>query len=160
MNYNSVTKQFCISIYAIFLGSQITESFLLVPYWQSLRSEEFYSYYAEFGPSIGRFYTVLTILASLIPISVAVKYFTAKSKGATPAILSAIFSILVILSFYVYFKTVNGYFYQSAFNELDLHKELVTWNYWHWSRIILETTSLIFLIVAFAKSEIKGSASD
>ncbi|CAN0460053.1 unnamed protein product, partial [Ectocarpus fasciculatus] len=36
---------YLIALFSIFLGSQITEAMLLVPYWQSLSSSEFYSYY-------------------------------------------------------------------------------------------------------------------
>lgn len=57
-----------IAIFSIFVGSQITEGALFVPYWKSLSTEAFYSYYNEFGPGIGQFYTVLTIVAAAIPI--------------------------------------------------------------------------------------------
>lgn len=33
---------FLIAVFSIFLGSQITEAVLLVPYWQSLSADEFY----------------------------------------------------------------------------------------------------------------------
>lgn len=150
-NNNLIGKQVCIVIYAIFLGSQLAEAFLLVPYWQSLPASEFYSYYAEFGPMIGRFYTVLTIIATIIPISVAARYFMKKHAGIRLAVLSSFFAILVILCFYVYFKSTNAQFYRSAFSERELAQELVTWSYWHWSRIVLEIFSLIFLMLAFDK---------
>jgi len=59
---------FSVTVFSIFIGSQITEGVLLVPYWQSLTPDNFYAYYQEFGPSIGRFYTVLTIMAALIRV--------------------------------------------------------------------------------------------
>lgn len=159
MNNNLIAKQVCIAMFAIFLGAQITEGILLVPYWQSLSAEEFYVYYAAFGPLIGRFYTILTIAAAIIPVIVAVRYFMKKRDGAIYAVLSAIFAVLIILSFYVYFKGANEQFYARAFNEMDLGKELVTWSYWHWGRIGLEISSLIFLMMAFDKPITKGSSS-
>lgn len=140
-----------IAIFSIFLGSQITEAIILVPYWQSLSALEFYSYYQEFGPSIGRFYTILTIIAALIPIGLTVYYFQSKSASLSFSLISAIFAILFVSCFYVYFKGTNELFYQSAFNENDLKSELITWGKWHWGRVVLESSSLFFLILAVAK---------
>jgi len=39
-----------IAFFSIFLGSQITEAIILVPYWQSLSTPDFYSYYQGFEP--------------------------------------------------------------------------------------------------------------
>ena len=142
-----------IALFSIFLGSQITEGVLLVPYWQSLSASDFYSYYQRFGPSIGRFYTILTIIAALIPIVLSIFYFRSKSSNLIFALISSIFAILFVACFYIYFKDANELFYQSALSEIDLKKELVTWSKWHWGRVILEICSLIFLILAFGKEK-------
>jgi len=44
---------FLVVLFSIFLSSQIMEAILLVPYWQSLSASTFYSYYLDFGPTIG-----------------------------------------------------------------------------------------------------------
>lgn len=150
---NSKLSSLLVATYAVFIGSQITEGVLLVPYWQSLTANEFYDYYAVFGPSIGQFYTVLTIIACLIPVIITFIFFSKKSEAKSLAGLSAIFSILVIACFYIYFKGTNDAFYQEAFSAEDLTTELVTWSTWHWSRIGLEIVSLIFLILAFDKDK-------
>ena len=148
-------KQFlrylCISIFSIFIGSQITEGVLLVPYWKSLTPNEFYSYYNQFGPSIGQFYTILTIVAALIPISVSIYCKRIKSNALNLALISSFFAILFIACFYVYFKGTNELFYQASLSDLELKKELITWNYWHWGRIVLEFISLLFLILTLIK---------
>ena len=150
---SSILKHLGVSIYAIFVGSQVTEGVLLVPHWQSLSAESFYDYYAQFGPTIGGFYTILTITAALVSITVALLYQRRKQDGRGYALVSAVFSVLVILCFYIYFKSANELFYERAFNEMELSKELVTWSTWHWSRIALEVASLLFLMQAFNKSE-------
>ena len=152
MNENLIAKYVGVAVYAIFIGAQITEGALLVPYWQSLSAEEFYDYYAQFGPLIGRFYTILTIVASLIPVFVAARYIAKKNDGVKLAIVSAVLAILVIACFYVYFKSANGEFYARAFDEMSLQKELVVWSYWHWGRIVLEIGSLMFLMLALVKA--------
>ena len=146
-------KYYLVTVFSIFLGSQITEGFILVPYWQSLSASDFYSYYQSFGPSIGRFYTVLTIIAALIPIILSIFYFKAKSSGLTFSLISSLFAILFIACFYIYFKDTNELFYQSALDEIDLKNELIIWDKWHWGRIVLELLSLIFLILAFDKKK-------
>ncbi len=142
-----------IAVFGIFLGSQITEAVLLVPYWQSLSADEFYNYYQEFGPSIGRFYTILTIIALLIPIGLSIYLFRSKAPGFRFAFTSAVLAVLFVACFYVYFKGTNELFYQSAFSPAELKSELITWSKWHWSRVALECFSLLFLILAVSRKE-------
>ena len=145
-------KQFllfaAVVLFAVFVGSQITEGVLLVPYWQSLESSSFYAYYGEFGPLIGRFYTVLTISAALMPVGLAIYCKRVGAKGLNAALASAFFAILFVASFYLYFKGANELFYQSAFDDAALRQELITWSYWHWGRVVVECLSLCFLVVA------------
>jgi len=150
-------KQFlrysAVAIFAIFIGSQITEGVLLVPYWKSLSSTDFYIYYSEFGPSIGRFYTILTIAAALIPISFSFYCKLSASKAFKYSLISAFFAIIFVSSFYLYFKGANELFYQGTLSESELKNELSIWSYWHWGRIIIESLSILFLIFAFSKME-------
>lgn len=144
---------YLVAIFAIFLGSQITEGVILVPYWQSLPAKEFYSFYQQFGPPIGQFYTVLTIIAALIPLSVTLFLFLKKSPAFKYALASTIFALLFVASFYSYFKGANELFYQATLNEELLAMELIRWEKWHWSRIVIELLSLICLILAFSSHE-------
>ncbi len=142
---------FLVAVFAIFLGSQITEAVLLVPYWQSLSAADFYIYYHAFGPTIGRFYTILTIIAAVIPIALSVYMVRTKAPGSRLAIISAVLAVLFVACFYVYFKGTNELFYQSAFSANELKSELITWSQWHWGRVGLECFSLLFLILALDK---------
>ncbi len=144
-----------VSVFSIFIGGQLTEAVLLVPYWQSLSATDFYSYYNEFGPSIGQFYTVLTIVAALIPISLAIYCKKINPVAFKLALSSSFFAILFVSSFYLYFKEANELFYEAALSDIELKNELVTWSYWHWGRIIIEFISLIFLILSLRKIQNK-----
>lgn len=159
---NQLLKFSLVVIFSIFIGSQITEGLLFVPYWQSLTPSEFHDYYKEFGPSIGKFYTILTIIAAVIPILLTVYCKLIKSKAIRYALASSLFSILFISSFYLYFKGANEQFYQSILTEVDLKNELLMWQTWHWGRIILEIISLVFLVLALIhirnpSSKLEGS---
>lgn len=145
---NRILGYFLITIFSIFLGSQITEGFLLVPYWKALPADEFYTYYSQFGLTIGRFYTILTIIAALIPISISIYSFYKKPKALTYSLLSTAFTFLCIAVFYGYFKDINQQFFNASFNPIQLKSELETWEYVHWFRVILELIALIFLIFA------------
>lgn len=140
-----------VAIFSVFIGSQITEGALLVPYWQSLPASDFYAYYNEFGPSIASFYTVLTIMAALIPIGLAVYARRINSRAFSLALISTFFAVLFVASFYLYFKGANELFYQSALSATELKSELITWSTWHWGRIVVEGLSLLFLILALVR---------
>lgn len=147
-------KQFMyllVAMFGIFLGSQITEAVLLVPYWQSLSTADFYIYYQEFGPAIGRFYTFLTIIAALIPVGLSMYLFRTKTPGIGFAVTSSVFAVLFVACFYIYFKSTNEMFYQSALSSIELKNELIIWSNWHWGRIVLEGLSLLFLVLAVTR---------
>lgn len=147
---------FSVAVFSIFIGSQITEGALLLPYWQSLTAVNFYAYYNEFGPSIGKFYTVLTIIAALIPVATSIYCkMTNNHKALKFALLSSFFALLFVASFYIYFKGTNELFYQAALSDNELKNELVIWGYWHWGRIVIECLSLVFLIIALVKLQKK-----
>jgi len=136
-----------IVIFSIFVGSQITEGFLLVPYWKTLSRVEFYVFYAKFGPTIGSYYKTLTIIATLIPLGICIYCFFNKSSALKYSIVSTIFALLVIALFYVYFKDANQQFYDATFDAIQLKTVLRTWGHLHWLRVLFELLSLFFLIL-------------
>lgn len=138
-----------IAFFAIFVGSQITEGVLLVPYWQSMSSSNFYSYYDDFGPGINQFYTVLTIVAALLPLFISVLIRNINKKAYKYSVASTAFAILFIATFYLYFKGANELYFEGALSDVDLNKELITWKRWHWSRVVLEIISLVLLVLSF-----------
>ena len=150
-----------IAVFSIFLGSQLTEGCLFVPYWKTLSKTAFYNYYAEFGPSINTFYTVLTITAVCIPLSISIYCFFKKAHALKYAIASTLFASLIIVFFYGYFKEVNQQFYQAAYSASQLKSVLNNWAYWHWLRVSFEGISLVFLIQTLCilnkETENKGS---
>lgn len=145
---NRILCFFSIAIFSIFLGSQITEGCLLVPYWKTLSRTEFYEYYSKFGPTIAKFFTVLTIIAALIPISISIYCFSNKSPALKYSIVSTFFAFLFIVLFYVYFKDTNQQFHKADFNSNQLKSVLRTWGHWHWLRVLFESLSLTFLTLA------------
>ncbi|MEM9887811.1 MAG: hypothetical protein AAF849_18090 [Bacteroidota bacterium] len=136
-----------VAVFSIFLGSQITEGCLFVPYWQRLSKTAFYEYYSIFGPAINNFYTSLTIVAVLIPVCSSIYCYYKKSPALKYALVSTFFACSVIIIFYLYFKDVNQQFYAAAFDTNQLKSVLSDWERWHWLRVVLELGALIFLIM-------------
>lgn len=77
---------------------------MLLPHWKTLAAAEFYAYYAEFGPGIGSFYTILTVLAALITVTIAGYCVYKKSPALKYALVSVLLSVAFVAFFYVYFK--------------------------------------------------------
>lgn len=145
---NQFLSFFLIVLYSIFIGSQITEAILFVPYWQSMQPNEFHAFYNEFGPFIGKFYSILTIIAVAIPIFLSIYCMLIRSRALVYALASSLFSILVVFCFLIYFKGANQEFIQIVLTEVELANKLMIWRNWHWGRIIIEFFALIFLILA------------
>lgn len=150
---NKFLAYLLVNIFSVFVGSQITEGVILVPYWQSLSAPEFYAFYNEFGPGIGRYYTILTIIAALIPLGLTIYFRVTKSEAFKFTLVSTLLAALFIAAFYVYFKGANDSFFRSTLSEDELINELVIWSKWHWGRVVLEIGSLIFLILSLVKSQ-------
>jgi len=129
------------------VGSQITEGFLLVPYWKSLPMAEFYDYYTQFGPAIGRFYTILTIISVLITVCYSIYCFHIQAVAFNYSLISSFFCLLIIAIFYLYFKGINQQFYEFGFSDAQLKSVLSSWQMWHWIRVIFELIALVFLIL-------------
>jgi Na+/melibiose symporter-like transporter len=133
----------------VFLGSQLTEGLLLVPHWKGLAPEDFYGYYAEFGPSIGNYYTFLTVGAALVPVLYSVCGLYRRDSHFSYFMLSALFMVMVIVLFFIFFKNTNQQFYAADLDATALKSTLENWEFWHWIRILFEMVSLVFLLFGF-----------
>ena len=140
-----------IVIFSIFIESQVTEGLLSVPYWKSLSNTEFYEYYSTWGPSINKYYSILTIISVLLPISYSIYYAFHKSSALKYFIASAFFAVLILGFFFVYFKNINQQFYAASFNDDQLNSVLHTWGFLHWARVLVEFLSLSFFLIAVNK---------
>mgnify|MGYP000144135946 CR=1 FL=1 len=148
---NRILHSLSIAIFALFLGSQVTEGILLIPYWKSLSAEDFFEYYNAFGPQIGQFYTILTIVAVLIPIIVSIYFFKKNKRAFTYTALASISALGIIAVFYIYFKGTNQQFYDASLSPSELKTVLNTWEIWHWARVGLEVVTLVLLILGFGQ---------
>lgn len=122
----------------IFLGTQIAEAALIVPYWKGLSADVFFVFYKIYGKKIHQFYAPLTIAATILPIATLAYSLFDKSKADLLMWLMTVFAVLFFATFFLYFKETNISFTERSISNEALPKELITWGKWHWGRIVCE----------------------
>ncbi len=147
---NPILAFLLVAIFSIFVGAQITEAALMLPHWKVLPATEFYEYYNQFGAGIGRFYSILTLMASAIPLGTSIYFFSKKSPARWYSLASLLLTLMFVAVFFIYFKDANQRFFDAGLSTEDLAAELVLWGYWHWFRVGLELLALSFLILALS----------
>lgn len=134
------------AILGIFLGAQIAEAFLIVPYWKSLSKEQFYSFYERYGASIHQFFAPLTIASSLLPVLLLVLSYM-KSDERFYWIIGLVACVVFFFgTYFVYFKAANEAFAKGTFDSGKLRQELIRWGRWHWFRIVFEVLAFLILL--------------
>ncbi len=133
---------FSTGILGIFLGAQIAEAVLFVPYWKFLSAKEFFELHKVFGKKIYRFFA-----PTLIPLlTVAFGLYTNRYNGLA-IVLMGIFTLLFFSTYPLYFKNANQKFADASISHNDLPAELNKWGNWHWLRIVFEFIAFICSII-------------
>lgn len=135
----------------IFLGTQVVEGALIVPYWKELSADDFFAFYKSYGKKLHQFYAPLTIAATILPIITFISSLFGKSKTDLLMWLMTIFSILFFSTFFVYFKEANLSFTERTISNEVLSQELIKWGKWHWGRVICEAVAFICGFVLLLK---------
>ncbi len=135
-------------VLGIFLGAQITEGVLFVPYWKIMSPKEFFAFYQAYGKKIHQFFAPLTIIATLLPLITVVYGFLINIQGKLPLTLMAIFTMLFFSTYYLYFKKANNLFAEAKIPDKELPAELTKWGNWHWGRITCECIAFTCSIVS------------
>lgn len=136
-----------IGVLGIFLGAQITEGVLLVPYWKTLSPAAFFELHQTFGRKIHQFYAPLTILATFLPLTTVVFGLVTNVQGQLPLILMGIATAIFFSTYFLYFKQANGRFAEASIPHEKLSVELTKWGNWHWGRIVFESIAFVCSIV-------------
>ncbi len=125
-------------ILGVFLGAQLTEAVLLVPFWKTMQPDAFFRLHQQHHQSLYRFYAPLTIAATLLPLATVVYLFLQQS--GQPILLMAMgLSTLVFFStYFIYFKRANRSFAERSLSDDALPGELRRWGRWHWGRVCFE----------------------
>jgi hypothetical protein len=118
----------------VFLGANLTEGCVLVPYWRSLAPEQFFTWYAANHRWLMGFFAPLTTVTALLVIAAALASLWLRHPGRWPALVAAILTVVVVVTFPVYFQRTNQSFAAASISAADLPAELTRWATWHWAR--------------------------
>lgn len=116
-------------------GAMLAEAAILVPYWKSLASGDFFEWYAANASLLVDFYSPIEIASVLLALLCAVLYSAQSRPGARLWWVAAVLSILVIATFFLYFKDANAGFSNRSIADDDLSAALATWGTWQWGRV-------------------------
>ena len=129
----------------LFAGGMLTEGCVLVPYWRSLRPTEFLAWYAANGHRLQGFFGPLTTVTALIALTAAVVSLWEGHPGRWLAMFAAVISVVVVSTFFLYFRKANASFPKARLGVDEVAAELSRWAKWHWWR-----TGLSFVALAAA----------
>jgi len=134
-HFASVVSVLGVLILGVTAGAMLAEAAILVPYWQSLAPADFFDWYAANASLLVDFYSPLEIASVLGALVCAVLYSAQSRPGAMFWWVAGILSILVIATFFLYFKDANAAFSNRAIAEDDLPAALASWGTWQWGRV-------------------------
>jgi len=126
----------------LFAGAMLTEGCVLVPYWRSLRPQEFLTWYGAHGHRLQGFFGPLTIAAAVLAMTAAAFSATDGHAGRWLALLAAAVTLVVVSMFFVYFKKANESFATASVGAEQVAAELSRWSKWHWWRTALSFVAL------------------
>ena len=137
-----------VGILGVFVGTQIAEGALFVPYWKELSTTDFFSLHKTYGPKIYKFFAPITIAATFIPVGAAIFSIVTKAEGQVASIVTAALCLMFFFMYPLYFKKANKSFAEASLSEAELPLELIKWGKWHWARVYMELAAFTGSIVA------------
>ena len=129
-------------------GAMLAEAAILVPYWRSLAPADFFDWYAAHASLLVDFYSPLEIASAVVALVCAVLYSAQSRAGARLWWVASILSILVIATFFVYFKDANAGFSSRAISEDSLPTALEAWSRWQWGRVGVGLAAFVASVLA------------
>jgi small-conductance mechanosensitive channel len=135
-------------VLGLFAGSLLTEALLLVPYFRSLRFEEFNRSHREFGPRLFRYYAPLTIAAILAPLASAAVTLLDYPRTNVFAWLAAALVLVILATYIFYFRAANRAFSERRLDERGLSKEPARWAGVHTFRTAIALCAFIAAVLA------------
>jgi hypothetical protein len=140
----------------IFLGTQLAEAMLIVPYWKAMPANDFFAFYKAYGKQLHLFYAPLTIVATLLPVAAFLLSLFGLSRTDRYMWLMAVFSILFFAMFFIYFKEANRSFAERSIKDQALPQELVKWGNWHWGRVVCEFFAFVCGLLLLLRLKLKN----
>jgi hypothetical protein len=138
---------------ALFVGALLTEAVVLVPMWRSLQPQEFFVLHAAHAHRLFKFFAPLTASATMLAVAAAVTSLTAGHSGSLASVISAALALVILSTYFLYFRRANASFEEASVTHENLPGELARWAAWHWFR-----TAIGLMALASALLALRGAA--
>lgn len=129
----------------LFVGALLTEAVVLVPMFRSLRPPDFFALHAAHAHRLYGFFAPLTATATCLAVVAAVTSVTSGHPGSLAAVVAATLTLVILSTYFLYFRPANASFAVASIKPEDLAAELARWASWHWFRTAIG-------LVAFASA--------
>lgn len=129
-------------------GALVAEGAVLVPFWRSLRADDFLAWYRQHAALLLRFFGSLEIVAASLTLGAALAGWLADGAASALLVLAALLAMLVLVLFPLYFQRVNASFAQGTIAPAEVAAELRRWSSWHWVRVGLAVGAFVLTVEA------------
>jgi hypothetical protein len=145
-----VIQLLTVAALGVFAGAQLTEGFVLVPFWQSLSAADFFAWYAANDERLLGFFAPLTTATVLVTIAAALGALWRRHADGWLWVVAATLMIAAVATFFVYFEDANARFSAATISSDALPAELMRWATWHWVRTGCSLTALAAGLLALS----------
>ena len=143
-----IAELLTILVLGLTAGAMLTEAIIIVPFWLSLSSTEFFDWYAKNQATLVNYYSPLEIWSAILFLVTSILLFRTKQDGKWWMVSSAILSILVLATFFVFFKDANAGFNMRSIASDKLAQAIRTWGNWQWLRVGLGISAFLLGILS------------
>jgi hypothetical protein len=135
----------------VFLGTQLAEAALILPYWKGLSPDDFFAFYKTYGHKLHQFYSPLTIIATILPVIALVWSLLTKQKIDLFMWIMVVVTLLFFSTYFLYFKEANLSFTDRTISDEILPQKLTEWANWHWGRVSCESVAFVCGLILLTK---------
>ena len=147
MNFKRTIPLLTVALNGAFIGSMVLIALVLVPFWESIKPQEFLNWFSIYGSNIGN---LMIPLGPGVLILALLSLFQDK-KNKNLWIVTIILTLANILYFPFYFLPTNTSFAEHTIPITDVSNELSNWLNYHWQRIFFAIGALITSILTIIK---------
>jgi hypothetical protein len=133
---------------ALFVGALLTEAIVLVPMWRTLQPQEFFTLHAAHAHRLYKFFAPLTASATVLAVIAAVTSLASGHSGRVPSVVAAALALLILSTYFLYFRRANASFAEASITHEKLPAELARWAAWHWFRTAIGLVALASTLLA------------
>ena len=134
-------------------GVMLTGAVVMVPFWSALEPRQFLTWFGENAQSMWLLAGPLQVSSLVLTTGAASVARWLRSPGRTPAVGAAVFSLGVLVPYFLYFQTANASFGAATIEVRDVPAELARWAFWQWVRIGLGLAAFVFSLLALRRAE-------